>query len=101
MSTLEAAEIESALTELEQRILARIGRWALTIIGTCVVLAVGAATQWFGVIGRIDRLEVWKAERAVGVEEYQEFREDIAARMARLEAGQSEILRLLQSRGGR
>lgn len=97
MSSQDVATIEQTLTELEARIYARLGRWALAILGTTIALALGAATQWFGLLGRVDRLEIWKSERAVDVEQYHEFREQLERRLTRLEAGQEEILRLLQS----
>lgn len=101
MSSQDVATIEHTLSELESRIYARLGRWALAILSTTIALALGAATQWFGLLSRVDRLEVWKTERAVGIEQYQEFREQLERRLTRLEAGQDEILRLLQASSAR
>ena len=88
MSESETQRIKDTLSELEERVQARIGRWALAIIGTVIALAVGASSQWFSLQARMDRIEVWKAERTKPIEDYYAFKEEIAARLARLEEGQ-------------
>lgn len=98
MSTADITSIEGTLSELEQRIYARIGKWALGIIASCIALALGAAAQWYPAINRIERLEIWKTERAVGVDEYSEFRRVLEGRLTRLEGTTDEILRLLKAR---
>lgn len=98
MSTSDITSIEHTLSELEMRIQARIGKWALAIIGSCIGLALMAASQWFPTIGRIEKLETWKTERAVGIDEYSEFRRVLEGRLTRLEGTTDEILRLLKAR---
>lgn len=96
MGQQDIASLEHTIAELEQRILARVGKWALTIMGTCVALAIGASTQWFGLLARVDRLEVWREERNQPIEQYYKDREINSERLAKIEARIEEIYRLVQ-----
>lgn len=97
MGNTEYQELEHTLTELEQRIMARIGKWALTIIGSCVAIAIVASSNWFEVLGRVDRLETWKTERTQPIEAYYETQQLNAERFAKIEAKLEEIFRLLKA----
>lgn len=77
--------LDQALGELEQRVYSRIGRWAVAILSTCVAISIGAATQWFGLTGRVTMLEVWKTERAKPIEAYYQDEKTTAARLAAIE----------------
>jgi tetrahydromethanopterin S-methyltransferase subunit G len=98
MGQNDVASIEATLTELEQRIMARLGRYAWAIIGTVIAITLGAATQWYGLTGRVYSLEVWKADRAKPIESYYTDREVNAERLAKIETKLEEIYRLLQQR---
>lgn len=98
MSETESQTLAELMAAFQGRALAIVGRWAISILATIAVVTAGAASQWFGQLGRIDRLETWKADRAVPIEEYNQFRTALEGRLSRLEAGQEEILRLLKSR---
>lgn len=72
-----------------------LGKGLVAIIGTIVAgICIGLGT-WYGLLQRVDRLEIWKQERAVGVDAYNEFRLNLEKRLTNLEAGQNEILRRL------
>ena len=108
---MSAAE-QRQLEELEQRIQARIGRWALAILGTTVLLAVGAASNWYGALGRISAIETWKTERTKPIEDYYNYQSKLEGRLSRIEENQAnfsnqitdlktsnaEILRLIRER---
>jgi chaperonin cofactor prefoldin len=97
MSETEARQIESTLAELEERIQARLGRWAMAIMGTCIVLAVGASSQWFNLISRVDRLESERSDRDKVIDDFSMWREDIVDRFARLEEGQKQTSQKLEA----
>jgi hypothetical protein len=103
MSETDVQSIEHTLSELELRIQARLGRWAFTIIGSCIGIALMGASQWFPTLSRIEKLETWKLERAVGIDGYNQFREVLEGRLSKIEATQmrqsediKEILQLLR-----
>ena len=95
MSEHDIQSLETTLAELEQRIYARIGKWALTIIGSCIAIAIMASSNWFAVTGRIEKLETWKSERVRPIEDYYTDKEEQADRLARIESRIEEILRML------
>lgn len=97
MSGTEEDQTQKTLTELEERIQARIGRWAMAIMGTCIVLAVGASGQWFALQARVDRLEAERADRAKTIDEFSTWREEIVDRFARLEEGQKATAAKLEA----
>jgi len=96
MSEHDIESLEHTLSELEQRIYARIGKWALAIIGSCIAIAVVASSNWFALTGRIDKLETWRSERTQPIEDYYTDREISAERFAKIEAKLDEIFRLLK-----
>lgn len=91
MSTSDVQELEATLVELEQRIQARIGKWALAILGTAFAFGVMGAANWFGIVNRVERLETWKTERAKPIEEYYETQRIMEGRLSRMETLQLEM----------
>ena len=108
---MSSAEQEQ-LAELRQDILATIGRWAIAILGTTVLLAVGAASNWYGALARIAAIETWKVERTKPIEDYYNYQSKLEGRLSRIEENQTnmavqitdlkgsnaEILRLIRER---
>lgn len=52
--------------------------------------------MWYGLQSRVEKLETWKSERALPIDEYHKFREELEGRLSRLEAGQEAILEALR-----
>ena len=98
MGQQDVESLEHTLSELEQRIMARIGRWAVAIIGSCIVIAITASANWFGLIDRVSNLETWKAGHGPPIEDYYEDRQTTSERLAKIEARIEEIYRLLQQK---
>ena len=103
MSQEESISINHAIEEMRTEVLAVVGRWAIAIIGSCICLTGMAAAQWFPTVGRIEKLETWKMERAVGIDGYNQFREALEGRLSKIENTQvrqsediKEILSLLR-----
>lgn len=94
----DVAAIEGTLNELEQRIMARIGKWALAIIGTVIAIVLMASSHWFALHARVDRIEIWKAERVKPIEEYYKDQQITAERLARIEAKIEEIGAILKEK---
>ena len=87
----QPTDLDALLLAGEQRILARIGRWVLAILGTAVLFGVMGAANWFGIVGRLERLETWKTERAKPIEEYYETQRIMEGRLSRMETLQLEM----------
>lgn len=86
------------LAELKQEILAKIGAGVLAILSTVILITIGAATQWFAALNRIDKLETWKTERASVIdgsaERLARIEETLKNYSGRLDAIQTAILSL-------
>ena len=105
MGQTDVAEIEQHISGLEQRVLARVGKWSLAILAGFASLLLSIAALYYGLDGRIGRLETWKTERSVPIEDYYKHREMLEGRLSTLEAqskeiaeGQREIIQLLRQR---
>jgi hypothetical protein len=53
------------IDELKREVLAAVGKWALAIIGTIIVLTAAAQSQWNNMGNRVDRLETWRVDADV------------------------------------
>jgi hypothetical protein len=90
------AQFQAIQDAFEQAINARVGKWAIAILGTVVGGVVIGLSAWYGVLNRVEKLETWKNERVIGIDQYNEFRRELEGRLGRIEGQQDEILRLLK-----
>lgn len=74
--------------ELDKNLNAKVGKWALAIIGTIVAATVSATLYVAGLDGRIRSLESWRTERQKPIDDYYSFKETLAATLADIKATQ-------------
>lgn len=79
-------DVATTIDELKLEILAAIGKWAIAIITSIIGVTIVAMSQWGAMVGRIEKLETWKAERTQPIEKYYEDQRTNGERMARIEA---------------
>lgn len=96
----EIVEIEEVITRFEHRVHARMGKWAVAILGTAVALAAAGAMAWSSLTNRVTNIEEWRLSEQTEGSGYQSFRDEVRDRLARLEEqqkGNSARLEQIQS----
>lgn len=100
MSPVEAARIESTIQELEIRVMAKVGKWALTILVTCIIIGASAGAQWFSILSRTNELEKWKQTEDINDQVESKLRTEQAivleGRLRTIEVNQITTSRLLE-----
>lgn len=91
MSTEESTSIEKSILALEEKFLARLGKWGISIIGAIVTITIMAVTSWNGLSFRVERLEDWRSGSTKPFEQYHEDQKKDAERLAAIEAKLSYI----------
>lgn len=96
LSHEEAVEFENLLTEIERRMLATIGKYAVASLVSILALTITAAGAWFGQAARIGALETWKTDRAKPIEDYYEQQKADAEQRGRIEQTLKDLKEQLQ-----
>lgn len=78
MSEQEYKHLDGVIEALEDRFLARFGRWIWLNVAVAVTFLLMGAGQWYAIQGRITSLETWKTERVKPIEDYYRDREEAA-----------------------
>lgn len=78
MSEQDFKHLDDIIEALEDRFLARFGRWIWLNVAVAVTFLLTGAGQWYSLQSRISSLETWKTERVRPIEDYYKDREESA-----------------------
>ena len=86
------------LRELEERIFARLGRWAWAAFGGLAALIFVGAANWFSHESRITLIERWKEERKQPIDEYYKKMAEQDAKLSELSGKVDAVLSILRQK---
>lgn len=96
MSEAQRDEVTILVSEIEQRFMAKLAKWALAHIVAFVGLTATAVGGYYQAVARVDALERWKSERVTKtIEDYYKQQEALANWMGRVDAKLESIQKQL------
>lgn len=67
---------QGIVEDVVSQVQAIVGRYALAILGTVVILAAGGASAWSNMNAKVDNLESWRKERDAAILEVKQWRSE-------------------------